>query len=218
MTRLVFGDASGPAALGAFLARQLRWDKAAVVRLRSGAGGVLAAFTRPARFEVIAVRTVRLAEPAEVDTAVAAGELLDALAEPAGDVPVPDAVTGPAWGGVLPPRGGWEVRTEVDADTARAAAASVVDEFRNRTEELAPPERTRVRLDALAEEIWSRTWQGTPLPLRALHAAHALGFLAAPAPAPVAVLARDRWLRLGTPAGSVALRTGVPSLTVTPLR
>lgn len=223
------GDASG---LAAFLARQLRWDKAAAARL-TASGEVLAAFTRPARFGVVAVRTVRLREAARLDVTVAAGELLEGIDEERALLAVPGPVTGPAWAGVLPPRGGWRTLAEPSHEQLRSAAAAVIAEFRRRSAELAQGERTtREALEALAEELWSRTLPGTPLPLRVVHAAHALGFLpAAPAPAPAApaapreslegipVLVSDGWLRLRTPLGSVAVRRAAgPGLSLTPVR
>ncbi|MFB4195105.1 hypothetical protein [Streptomyces carpaticus] len=202
--------------LAALLARLLRWEKAAAARLQAD-GPVLGVFARPARFGVLAIRPLRLAEPARLDVTVSAGELLEGIDETAGTARVPAPVTGPSWAGVLPPRGGWEPLAELEHGGLRGAAEAVVAEFRKRTEALADAERTREALDALAEEIWSRPLPGTPLPLRAVHAARSLGFLRAAAPA--VVLARGVWLRLRTPLGSIAVRrpgSTTPGLTVTP--
>src|SRR5690606_38609865 len=151
--------------------------------------------------------------------------LLEGIDEERGEIAVPGAVTGPSWAGVLPPRGGWQRLADVAHAAAREAAAAVVAEFRQRTEGMAPEARTRQALDGLAEEIWSRPLPGTPLPLRAVHAAHALGFLP-PAPPPgageAAVLASGPWLRLRTALGSIAVRRpatpGLPGLNVMPVR
>lgn len=215
--RLVFADPGEAAGLDAFLQRLLRWEKSAAVRIQCG-GGVVAVFAKPARFEVLAVRTSRLLEPAETDVTVSAGELREGIDESAEAVTVPGAVTGPPWAGMLPPRGGWEVFGEVPADAVRAVAAAAVGEFRERAEKLGPQERTRKKLDALAEEIWSRPLGETRLPLRAAHAAHALGFLAGETP--LKLLRSGDWLRLRTQAGSVVVRSGAdrgPGLTVTPV-
>ncbi|GAA2440096.1 hypothetical protein [Streptomyces macrosporus] len=235
--RLVFADPGEPAELAAFLGRLLRWEKTAAVRLRGTDDGVLGVFGRPARFEVLAVRTARLSEPVLLDVTVSAGELLEGVDEAAEAVSVPAAVTGPPWAGVLPPRGGWRPVGELPYESVRAAAASVVAEFRRRSEALPPGERTREALDALAEEIWSRPLGGgTGLPLRAVHAAQALGMLRPVAPVVAAgphgpvgphgpavggggpvgggpgprvtVLAAGAWLRLRTPYGSIAVRGG----------
>ncbi|MEE1938058.1 hypothetical protein V1L54_01265 [Streptomyces sp. TRM 70361] len=243
--RLVFADPGEAAELAALLERLLRWERNAVVRLRARRPhqeeGVLGLFARPARFEVLAVRTARLVAPegtggsaagpvgpVELDTTVSAGELLEGVAEKDASVSVPAAVTGPPWAGLLPPLGGWRPVGVLPYESVRAAADSVVAEFRRRSEALPPGERTREALDALAEEIWSRPLGGgTGLPLRAVHAARSLGMLRPLGPAPAAgpqgppppgrpggagpeaaVLAAGTWLRLRTPYGSVAVRRG----------
>ncbi|AXK36364.1 hypothetical protein DVA86_31045 [Streptomyces armeniacus] len=204
--RLVFADFGEAAGLAAFLGRLLRWEKGAAVRLQAG-DSVLGVFARPARFEVLAVVTARLLEPVELDATVSAGELLEGVDEASESVRVPAAVTGPSWAGLLPPRGGWQARAELRPGTVREAATGVIAEFRERTDRLAPEERTRATLDDLAEEIWRRQLNGTGLPLRAVHAAHALGFLRDES-APVALYGTGPWLRLRTAYGSVIARGG----------
>ncbi|MCG0287364.1 hypothetical protein [Streptomyces sp. PSAA01] len=186
-----------------------------------------------------------------LDTTVSAGELGDALdtarAGRTADgtegrdrglvVTVPQAVTGPPWAGLLPPRGGWHrVSGLPGVDEVRGAVAAAVAEFRARDAELPEERRTRAERDRIGHEIWSRTLGDTGLPLRAVHAAQSLGFLrpvraaapaasatgagvgigvgggvatAAPGPAaePLALLAAGGWLRLRTPYGSIAVRT-----------
>ncbi|MFH8979663.1 hypothetical protein [Streptomyces varsoviensis] len=272
--RLRFADAGEAADVAAFLTRLIHYDRAAAVRLQAGGGpdgGALAVFGRPPSFEVLAIRTARLAAaPAPgpaggpLDLTVSAGQLADALdAASAAGVEVPEAVTGPPWAGVLPPRGGWRrVEGLPGPDEVRAAVAAAVAEFRARDEALPQERRTRAERDRIGREIWSRTLGATGLPLRAVHAAQSLGFLrpagpageparpvrtglpaartpadqvAAPAgsarPArtgatavvdePLALFAARDWLRLRTPYGSVALRTGgaasaLAGLSVTP--
>ncbi|GAB2784589.1 hypothetical protein [Streptomyces daliensis] len=203
--RLVFADPGEAAGLVAFLGRLLRWEKNAAVRIQAG-GGVAAVFAKPARFEVLAVLTGRLLEPVELDVTVSAGELLEGVEEKTETVTVPSAVTGPPWAGVLPPKGGWQAFADVPPDAVRAVAAAAVGEFRERAEKLGVGQRnpTREELDALAEEIWSRPLGRTELPLRAAHAAHALGFLRGKEP--VSLLRAGTWLRLRTPYGSVVVR------------
>ncbi|GGT59348.1 hypothetical protein [Streptomyces purpureus] len=210
---LHFADAREAADLAAFLARLIHYDRAAAVRLQAG-GGALAVFGRPPSFEVLAIRTARLADPAVFDRTVSAGELLEGIEETAGKAVVPDMVTGPPWAGVLPPRGGWrELPGLPDVTGMRGAVAAAVAEFRARDEELPPERRTRAERDRLGREIWSRTLAETPLPLRAVHAAHSLGFLP-PQEVPVALLTAGTWLRLRTPYGSIALRTPGSGLTL----
>ncbi|MFB7270393.1 hypothetical protein [Streptomyces sp. NPDC056244] len=175
--RLEFADAREAADLAAFLARLIHYDRAAAVRLQAG-GGALAVFGRPASFEVLAIRTARLAAPYELDITVSAGELLEAIDEQAGSAVVPAAVTGPPWAGVLPPRGGWQRVAGLPGEEAiRGALSAAVAEFRSRDEGLTPGDRTRAARDRIGREIWSRTLGETRLPLRAVHAAQSLGFL-----------------------------------------
>ncbi|MEV7592605.1 hypothetical protein ACIPRL_27790 [Streptomyces sp. NPDC090085] len=220
--QLRFADSGEAADLAAFLGRLVHYDRAAAVRLQAG-GGALAVFGRPPSFEVLAVRTVRLAVPVTtpLDLTVSAGEFLESVDETAAAATVPGPVTGPPWTGVLPPRGGWSRLPGLPAPGAIAAAvAAAVAEFRARDEALPPQHRTRSERDRIGREIWSRTLGDTDLPLRVAHAAQSLGFLrpvraavtstaTAPgsaAPDPVALLSAGSWLRLRTPYGSVATR------------
>lgn len=224
--RLHFADAGEAADLAAFLARLIHYDKAAAVRLQA-AGDTLAVFGRPPSFEVLAIRTARLAEPYEqgldtvLDVTVSAGEFLESVGgaaqsvRAAGEAAVPGAVTGPPWAGVLPPRGGWRPEPGFPAPEAvRGLVRVAVTEFRTRVEELPAERRVRAELDRVGREIWSRTIGGTGLPVRAAHAAQSLGFLRGDA---LTLLSSGAWLRLRTAYGSVAVRrAGAPGLSVTP--
>ncbi|MFJ3770460.1 hypothetical protein ACIPX0_02045 [Streptomyces sp. NPDC090075] len=217
MTVLHLADEGETADLAAFLSRLLHYDRSAAVRLQA-AGTALAVFGRPPSFEVLAIRAVRLAKPYEdgldvtLDVTVSAGELLESLDEPAATAAVPGTVTGPPWAGVLPPRGGWQPEPGLPVPQAlRATVAAAVREFRSRTQELAPDGRTRAELDRIGRDIWSRTVGGTPLPVRAVHAAQSLGFLrptaaTGDAAGEAVLLSSGAWLRLRTPFGSVAVR------------
>ena len=227
---LHLADPGEAADLAAFLGRLLHYDRAAAVRIQA-AGTTLAVFGRPPSFEVLAIRTARLAKPYEngldvaLDVTVSAGDLLETVDEPGATVGVPDAVTGPPWAGVLPPRGGWQPDPGLPApDAVRAMVAVAVREFRSRTEELPPERRTRGELDRIGREIWSRPVGDTGLPIRAAHAAQSLGFLRPtaqeatvreasgepmnrPAGEPfLALFSSGAWLRLRTPYGSIAVR------------
>ncbi|MBQ1090770.1 hypothetical protein [Streptomyces sp. B93] len=213
MTVLHLADDGEAADLAAFLSRLLHYDRGAAVRLQA-AGTALAVFGRPPSFEVLAVRTARLAKPYEngldavLDVTVSAGEFLEGVDEAAATVGVPTAVTGPPWAGVLPPRGGWREEPGLPGpDALRALVGAGVAEFRARTRELPEERRTRAELDRIGREIWSRTVAETGLPVRAVHAAQSLGFLrAAAGRADLGLFSSGAWLRLRTPYGSVAVR------------
>ncbi|MEU7646811.1 hypothetical protein [Streptomyces huasconensis] len=224
--RLCFVDAGEAADLAAFLARLIHYDKAAAVRLQA-AGDTLAVFGRPPSFEVLAIRTARLAKPYEhgldttLDVTVSAGEFLESVGEAArseaaaGVAAVPGAVTGPPWAGVLPPRGGWRQEPGLPVpDAVRELVRVAVGEFRSRVEQLPAERRVRAELDRVGREIWSRTIGETQLPVRAAHAAQSLGFLRGDT---LTLLSSGAWLRLRTAYGSVAVRRGgSPGLSVTP--
>ncbi|THC47960.1 hypothetical protein OG986_11410 [Streptomyces cellulosae] len=216
MTVLHLADGTEAADLAAFLSRLLHYDRGAAVRLQA-AGTALAVFGRPPSFEVLAIRAVRLAKPYEngldvtLDVTVSAGELLESVDESAATAAVPVAVTGPPWAGVLPPRGGWQpVPGLPEPELLRRLVAASVAEFRSRTEQLPPEQRTRAELDRIGRELWSRTVADTGLPVRAVHAAQSLGFLRGE---DQALFSSGSWLRLRTPYGSVAVRrAGVGAL------
>ncbi|MDT0426389.1 hypothetical protein ACQSMD_15730 [Streptomyces flavovirens] len=218
---LGFADAREAADLAAFLGRLLHYDRAAAVRLQAG-GGALAVFGRPPSFEVLAIRTARLAGSHTFDVTVSAGELLEALDPQGADGPaadLPGPVTGPPWTGVLPPRSGWRPRPGLPSPAELGTVlADAVAEFRARDTALPEERRTRAERELIGQDIWSRTLGDTGLPLRAVHAAQSLGFLRPAPDFPVALLTAGSWMRLRTPFGSVALRGaggGLGTLAVT---
>ncbi|MBB4925740.1 hypothetical protein [Kitasatospora kifunensis] len=229
--RFALADSREAADLGAFLSRLLRFDRAAAVRLQlvvdeaSGAG-VLAVYGRLplGSAGVLALRTSRLeagtAMPAGgADLTVSAGQLLEGVDEAQGALAVPPPVTGPAWAGLLPPRGGWQSLGAVGAELVVPQVMAAVAEFKERTAQVPEHHRTREVLDRIADEIWSRPLSALPaLPLRAAHAAYRIGFLHPGAP--LTAHRAGGWLRLTAPHGTVALRaTAAPGagLGLTPL-
>ena len=204
VTAIRFADPREAPALGAFLTRLLRYDKAAAVRLQT-ANGALAVFGRLPLGESgpLAVRTVPLAPQAQpqpaLDTTVSAGQLLDGIGAGSGsgdvaDLVLPPPVTGPSWAGLLPPRTSWEHVADLDAALLDAAVQAAITEFR---QEGADP-------DALAESIWSRQVHPSGLTMRAVHAAHLVGLLRQSRT--VALHRHPAWLRITAPRGAVIVR------------
>jgi hypothetical protein len=206
-TALQFADAREAGDLGAFLARLIRFDRAAAVRMQTANRG-LAVFARLPLGESgpLAVRTARLADTgsagADLDRTVSAGQLLDAVAAlgesaapgDTAEVRLPDPITGPAWAGLLPPRSGWEHLADLPTEPLRAAVQAAVTEFR----------RESADADALAESIWSRQLHPSGLTVRAVHAAHLVGLLQQSER--VALHRHPAWLRLSAPRGYVIIR------------
>ncbi|MEY9837356.1 hypothetical protein [Streptacidiphilus sp. EB103A] len=202
VTAIRFADPREAPALGAFLTRLLRYDKAAAVRLQT-ANGALAVFGRLPLGESgpLVVRTVPLETQAEaqsaLDTTVSAGQLLDGIGDDTGDAAdlvLPPSVTGPSWAGLLPPRTSWEHVADLDAALLDAAVQAAITEFR---QEGADP-------DALAESIWSRQVHPSGLTMRAVHAAHLVGLLRQSRT--VALYRHPAWLRITAPRGAVIVR------------
>ena len=202
VTAIRFADPREAPALGAFLTRLLRYDKAAAVRLQT-ANGALAVFGRLPLGESgpLVVRTVPLETQAEaqsaLDTTVSAGQLLDGIGDDTGDAAdlvLPPSVTGPSWAGLLPPRSSWEHVADLDTALLDAAVQAAITEFR---QEGTDP-------DALAESIWSRQVHPSGLTMRAVHAAHLVGLLRQSRT--VALHRHPAWLRITAPRGAVIVR------------
>ncbi|MFL6111717.1 MAG: hypothetical protein ACJ786_10240 [Catenulispora sp.] len=212
--------------LGGYLTRLLRFDKAAAVRVVAS-GPAVGVYGRPP-FDVLTLRTLALvaksegeregeresvssppgaAAPADLDITVSAGDLLHAIV-PDGTLALPRPLTGAtAWTGFLPPRTGWQPAGELPAAEVETAALAAIGEFKQRAEAIPDRERTRAAVDRIAAEIWDRPLS-LGLPVRAAHAARAMGFLGSAQSATTAVRSAGRWLRLDAPYGTIVLRTG----------
>lgn len=196
---LLLADEQVAADLDGYLARLLRYDPRAVVRLRAS-GEVLAVFARPP-LEVITLRTVGLATAAVLDATVPAAGLRAGIDGRA--LSVPASVTGPAWTGLLPPRAGWREVCVLSAASVRALVAAGVAEGRERIAALPERERTQAALEEIAASLWSRSIGGA-LPLRAAHAATVFGFMRSSEL--VTVYQAGQWLRMRTEYGVVLVR------------
>ena len=208
MTSLALASEVERRGLGQYLERLVALDNRAVVRLQAS-GTAVGVWSGPP-FDVVALRPAALAAAASLDVTVSAQRLLERLGKV--EVDVPDAVNGPTWVGLLPPRTGWEQRTRGDVANVRAAVQAATTFFRDRAEGVTD----RSVLEAIAQDVWERTCLGE-VPVRCAHAAEALGLLG-PGDGAAVAWATDTWVRLAVPGGSVATRRGLlPSLSVMPL-
>ena len=212
MTVLLLAGADEWAGLRAYLVRLVGLDDRGAVRVQ-GAATVLGVWGGPP-LDVVTLRPVALAEPlAEpFDATVSAQRLLERLDVPrpasseaadAIQVELPPAVPGPAWAGLLPPRGGWHELASVPAASVHDAVRVGVESFRRRVDLLPVDARPRAALEAVADEIWARPVVAG-VPLRAAHAAELTGLLSREGE--VRALESGPWVRLACPGGSVALR------------
>jgi len=215
---LVLADAQVAADLRTFVSRARAADDGAVHL--SASGTVLAAYVclmRP-RFlgeavpTILGMRTMRLAEPAEVELTVPLGSVADRLARMAGDdvvLPLPPTHVTESWAGVLPPRGGWARDGELSSALLEEAARSGAQQIAAAV----PADAGRPVVEGLRSAVWGTPLEGPAVPIGmvpqlpagAAFAALTLGFLDGQ---DVPVFSSGRWLRLSTSRGHVLVRSG----------
>ena len=181
--------------LAAHLDRLIAWDSGTPVRVQV-AGGSLGVFGVPP-LGVITFVAVPLAstDAQEIDRTVAAVDLRTRVTP---DVPfdIPQQAVPSAGLSNLPPKDGWQLPIPAVAGDLVPLVEESVEEFRARTVAVTPATQ-----QLIAEEIWSRTaWAG--LPMRVLHAAKQLGFIARD-PSRVSASTGGTWKRLTTARGQV---------------
>jgi hypothetical protein len=198
MTALTVPDPAERGDLGAFVARVVRLDQAAIVRLRASGGTVTAWATTP--FDVLASRSVHgTLDPADVT--VPGTSLLTALTVDRAETVDPGA--GGLWPGDLPPDEGWVSvddvpAAEVDAVTERGLALA-----RENAGPLGPPASL---LDQTVLTVTNSAGPVVKIPLRCLFALSGMGFLGDADAGAVRVSATGSWLRLDARYGAVVRR------------
>jgi len=200
--------------LGAFTARIVRLDQAALVRLRRedrGGDGYVTAWA-PTPFDALATRSVRATlEPGDVT--VPASALLTALAvDRAAAIDPGPAVLAPL--GELPPAEGWAIVDDVPAAELDRLAERGLAMARENAGPLGPP------ASLLDQTVLTVNAEGPPVkvPLRCLFALSGMGFLGDDATTTgeeaVRVSATGSWLRLDARYGAIVRRrvTALPLL------
>lgn len=203
--------------LGRYAARARRLDEAGAMRLQA-TGSVLAAWVGVlpgagilGEGVVLGLRTMTLAEPAELDIAVPLGAVADRAARTrTGTIlPVPPTRALAPWAAITPPRAGWQLAGEVPADELAEIGAAGV-------EEVTAAVAVRGAAAGFAkDEVWSRAVtfhaagaasEDRDVEVRAggALAAYGLGFLLPGST--VRVLRNGRWTRLAAPGGHVLMR------------
>jgi len=204
--------------LAAYLGRVVSWDERSAVRVQAR-GGVVGVYA-PSPMDVLVLVALPLAQPVEepLDTTVSAGRLRDVIGDvarlaPQSDVALPDPVTGSASLAVLPPRAPWSPGEHGIAGDVTPKVDAAVAAFRSSV-----PSTGSVHAELVASATWDAPgWGGVPM--RALHAARLLGFLAHPG-ARIETGTTPGWKRLVTPAGQVFVRNtaGPARLSLVPQR
>lgn len=202
MSALTIPDPDQRGDLGAFVARVVRLDPAAVVRLRAADGRVTVWAATP--FDVLATRTVHGSlQPADL-TATANG-LLTALTVDRSETVDP----GPAalWPGSLPPDEGWTAVDDVPAAELERLTDRGLTVARENAGPHGPPTSLldQVVLTVSADDPAIRA-PAVKVPMRCLFALSGMGFLGSGDGTSVRVSATGRWLRLDARYGAVVRR------------
>ncbi|MGH3864359.1 hypothetical protein [Actinokineospora sp.] len=201
MSELSFADPSERADLGAFVARAVRLDPQAVVRLKGREGGLIDAWVATP-FDVLATRTARGSiEPN--DMTVFGNELLAGLAVVQGDQIDPGPSRDMQWRSALPPTQHWQV---VDKLPARLVSDLADKGLAVARENVGPQGTPPASL--LDQPVLTVKGDGleVKVPLRCLFALSGMGFLAEGDDESIRVTATDSWMRLDARYGAVVRR------------
>jgi hypothetical protein len=208
MTRLTVPDPDERGDLGAFVARVVRLEQTALVRLQARDGTVTAWAATP--FDVLATRSVHGAlEPADV-TVPATGLLTALTVERAETV---DPGSGGLWHGELPPSVGWQPVDDVPAAELERLTERGLAVARENAGPMGPPASL---LDQTVLTVSAGARPAVKVPLRCLFALSGMGFLGDTGPdaGVVRVSATGTWMRLDARYGAVVRRrvTALPLL------
>ncbi|MEY4434635.1 MAG: hypothetical protein RIR16_675 [Actinomycetota bacterium] len=202
--------------LQSYLSRAKRLDADGMVRFRAF-GKILAAYVAPifagglmdSGPTILGLRTLELAEAAELDVIVPIAQVLDRLAKVVGRTEGQIRIDLPAsqraiWAGVSPPRAGWqEIGVISEQRLTQIARDGIAEVAASLPESVGGPIAARVR-----GEIWGRGIDlETKLPTGAAFAAAGLGFLTEGEN--VGVYQADGWVRISAMHGHVISKSAV---------
>jgi hypothetical protein len=199
---LTFADQSERDDLGAFVARAVRLEGQAVVRLRSRDGDRVDAWVATP-FDVLATRTV-LGKVEPGDVTVSGNELLAALAVSRADRIDPGRPQDMQWRSALPPQAHWQV---VEEQLPAKVVAELTDRGLEVARENVGPHGTPPA-SLLDQTVLTVTGDGleVKIPMRCLFAMSGMGFLGSGEDEHVRITATDAWLRIDARFGAVVRR------------
>ncbi|NIJ13330.1 hypothetical protein FHU38_003674 [Saccharomonospora amisosensis] len=202
MTELRIPDPADRESLGAFIARAVRLDGQAVVRLRMRSAGVVEAWAATP-FDVLVTRAVE-GEVEPTDVSVAGSELLAALTVAPGERMDPGPPRDLLWRTELPAVNGWR---RVD-DLPVTVVADLADRGVALARENVGPHGTPPA--SLLDQTVLTVSEGeleVKVPMRCLFALSGMGFVDSSREGDVVrVTATDSWLRLDARYGAVLRR------------
>jgi hypothetical protein len=202
VSELTFIDQSERDDLGAFVARAVRLDGQAVVRLRNRDGDRVDAWVATP-FDVLATRTVRgHLEPGDVT--VSGNDLLAALAVSRADRVDPGRAMDMQWRSALPPLAHWQV---VEEQLPAKVVVDLTDQGLALARENAGPHGTPPA-SLLDQTVLTVSGDGleVKIPMRCLFAMSGMGFLGSGDDEHVRITATDAWLRIDARFGAVVRR------------
>ncbi|GAA3052490.1 hypothetical protein [Actinokineospora globicatena] len=201
MPDLTFTDRSDRDDLGAFVARAVRLDQQAVVRLRARDGDLVDAWVATP-FDVLATRTARATiDPS--DMTVSGNELLASLAVVRGDHLDPGTSRDMLWRSALPPTRHWQMVDHLPAPMVSELADKGLAVARDNVGPQGTPPAS-----LLDQTVLTVSGDGleVKVPLRCLFALSGMGFLTDDADDQIRVTATDAWMRLDARYGAVVRR------------
>ncbi|MGX7827359.1 hypothetical protein ACTG9Q_19960 [Actinokineospora sp. 24-640] len=201
MAELHFADPEERADLGAFVARAVRLDQQAVVRLKGREDGRVDAWVATP-FDVLATRSAR-GTLSPTDVTVSGNELLAGLSVVRDERIDPGHPRDLQWRSPLPPGKHWQVVDRVPARTV----ASLADKGLAVARENVGPQGTPPA-SLLDQTVLTVEGEGmaVKVPLRCLFAMSGMGFLADDEDDHIRVTATDAWMRLDARYGAVVRR------------
>lgn len=201
MAELCIPDSTERDDLAAFVARAVRLDRDAMVRLRDGHGRVHAWVDTP--FDTLVTRSVRgVVRPGDIT--VRSTDLLVAVAAVGAAVSDPGPAQDALWRCALPPEQGWHAVDQVPADVlAELTDQGAAIARHNRDPRGSPP---AALLDQKVITVSGAGFE-VGVPLRCLFALSGMGFVGTSSVSEtVRVSATDSWLRLDARYGAVLRR------------
>lgn len=191
--------------LGAFVARAVRMDGQAVVRLRMRSAGVLEAWVSTL-FDVLVMRAAE-GEVVPADVSVPANDLLAALTVATGERMDPGPSQDLLWHAELPSNGNWHPVDDVPATLVAELAERGVTLARQNVGPLGTPPASLMDQTVLTV---SDDDLEVEVPLRCLLAMSSMGFVdSSRSDDVVRVTATDSWMRLDARYGAVLRRRQV---------